>query len=61
MKKNEFRCFVCGDIRERGVFIRVNAGAFKDNIIKVCKRAECAKVGKMGELWVQDPLNKGVK
>lgn len=58
MKARDFRCIVCDELRERGVFVRVEHGAFYGHVVKVCKRAECAAEAKAGTRWVADPLNE---
>jgi hypothetical protein len=56
MKRNEFRCIVCQEIRERGNLVKVVHGSFRGYVVKVCKKADCAAVARSGARWDVDPL-----
>lgn len=56
MKPRQFKCPVCQEIRERGVYVRVQFHALKGWKLKVCKRAACSEIAQGGKLWAEDPV-----
>src|SRR3990167_7722652 len=58
IKNNEFKCVICQQTRQRGVFVHLGKkvtdkpgwSGMEGILVKVCKSAECKKFEKKGDL-----------
>ncbi len=52
LKQNEFICPICRQSRQRGIYVQLGskAGTWTGIVTKICKRAECKKWAKEGDL-----------